>query len=552
MKSPVSLLPRPVRPSDEQMLLLQACLATAPATLEAAYHLWIGKTDYDRLDWHSFHLIPFLHRHLKNHGIPSKFAGSFAAIYRQSWIKREIARRGMEPVLREMHAAQVPVILFKGAALAEIIYPDPLTRTMFDTDVLVPMERVDTAAAVLQKLGWQAHQLDWEKTVRWLHALGYARSKKEPGIDLHWHALRTNQHPAVTDQMWSHAVPLQWMDLPLQTLRMEHHFLHTCDHGARANNGQPLRWLLDATLLLRKNPAQFDWDFLIAETERARCTLAVRTVLHFLQQTFEPAIPDRAIRALAAQPVRWMDRCSFQADQSPALLSPKVRSLIFPELIRFVRVHGWPLHRKGLRACHEFLQTVCITQHPFADAVVVPVRRLRSGWESMRERLRVWWRGGKGASNWRKESISKWPKRRLRGFYALEYSKEHAGSLLRWSGPCAAVYLPDASADLEVAIKLLPFRTPEDAQPQFFLNDHALPAHLCKAALEGFTIQLKRPWRPERGGCWLEWKVRPWTLAIHDGRDLGVPVLAISIRPVTREEIGSGELPGGCDRSCDA
>jgi hypothetical protein len=56
-------------------------------------------------------------------------------------------------VVDALHAAGIPALLLKGAALVETVYPDPAQREMLDLDILVPGEQLDEASSVLTPLG---------------------------------------------------------------------------------------------------------------------------------------------------------------------------------------------------------------------------------------------------------------------------------------------------------------------------------------------------------------------------------------------------------------
>ncbi|MGF1657669.1 MAG: nucleotidyltransferase family protein [Verrucomicrobiales bacterium] len=479
--------------------------------------------------------MPLLYCLLKSHNIESRYSKTLTAIYRQTWIKRELDKHTLNPVLTLFADSKIQVLIFKGAALSQLVYPNPVARTMHDLDILVPVDQAKEAAALLEQNGWSALQVDWDQTLRWLHALGFAKSKKESGIDLHWHFLRTNQEPILTQRAWEHSVPFSYGDMTLQTLCMEHHLLHACDHGARFNHPKSLRWLVDAALILNQTRTAFDWDFFLAETKQARAVCSVQLTLSYLHTAFGIQIPHHLLTRIKKTRVKWIERTAFRFDMMQSPDRPKIRHRIIPELVRYAKNHGWPVRRQQRKDFHQCLQALFITPKPLIGVIPVRLRTFKGEYWRLRRFFKLLGRGAVQSFNWRSHSISRWSEKKLKGFYELEYSEAEGHHLLRWCGPEAAIYLPKANYDLDVELTLLPFRPAAEAQARFFINDVELPEKHCRKRVDSYRIKLRRPYRPEHGGCWLHWKVRPWEKAVNDGRSLGLPILTLRIQPAKKK-----------------
>ena len=61
----------------------------------------------------------------------------------------------LERILRMLEAAGIPVIVLKGAALAQTIYPDIALRPMTDLDLLVLQKDLDRAVTLIRESGYQ-------------------------------------------------------------------------------------------------------------------------------------------------------------------------------------------------------------------------------------------------------------------------------------------------------------------------------------------------------------------------------------------------------------
>ncbi len=104
------------------------------------------------------------------------------------------ASKGLE-ALRHLHAASIPALAFKGLASMASLYANPVDRTIADADILVNLEQVPAALAILGELGFQpAAGQEFAKMQNFLdRSPGLAGNKAislygpaHAEVDLHW------------------------------------------------------------------------------------------------------------------------------------------------------------------------------------------------------------------------------------------------------------------------------------------------------------------------------------------------------------------------------
>jgi hypothetical protein len=98
-----------------------------------------------------------------------------------------VRRQQLCGVVRAFDAANVPVLLIKGAALAYSIYPEPWLRPREDTDLLVDPADVDRADQALAASGYRAAVRQSGRFVS--HQRLYVRAEahgRRDAFDLHW------------------------------------------------------------------------------------------------------------------------------------------------------------------------------------------------------------------------------------------------------------------------------------------------------------------------------------------------------------------------------
>ena len=88
---------------------------------------------------------------------------------------------GQSQLVNLFEQAGIPLVILKGAAAA-VFYPEPFRRAMGDVDFLVPQERFEEAAALMEKNGYV---LNYPATSENPRHLGYTKNGIK--FELHHH-----------------------------------------------------------------------------------------------------------------------------------------------------------------------------------------------------------------------------------------------------------------------------------------------------------------------------------------------------------------------------
>jgi Uncharacterised nucleotidyltransferase len=243
------------RMSPEQRLLLRAVLLDGePAS--TAWLEWRASVDLDDIDGYSNRLLPLLARRLSELAPEDDLRARVRGIYRHTWAKNQLLWLNAAPVLEAFRAADVPVLLLKGAALVEAYGGDWGTRPMYDVDVLVPPSRAGVALDVLATRGWAPEQ---SMTYEWIrsralprrHAWGFQHDD-EGRLDLHWHAMPRAVGPSADVGFWRSARPLEFGGLRALALDVPNSLLQLLVHGAGSGpTTPPVQWVADGVLVMR-------------------------------------------------------------------------------------------------------------------------------------------------------------------------------------------------------------------------------------------------------------------------------------------------------------
>jgi hypothetical protein len=187
----------------------------------------------------------------------------------------ELHRRELAHVLRQLNSRQVQAVVFKGAALAYGVYPDPACRTMGDIDLWVADVDIEQAWQTLREAGYESFRKpDRPPALMALFQgeIGLQHSNSEYGlVELHWGVFPGEwlRRAAVVDAagVRHRLVPANLAGEDVHVLAPEDAIMQSAIHTAvnHQMSMSPLRAIVDIALLARHYA--IDWNVVV---QRAR------------------------------------------------------------------------------------------------------------------------------------------------------------------------------------------------------------------------------------------------------------------------------------------
>jgi hypothetical protein len=246
--------------------------------------------------------------------------------------------RQMAAIRAALRSQDIPVVLLKGAALAESLYGNLALRNMDDLDLLVPHGRAEESRLLLRGLGYRPHEIEERPgthlVYRGTEAFVPAGSYACP-VGLHWHLLDT--------PYYLHRVPMGWFwertclatvgGEEVRVLSPEANLVYLPAHLALHHRMHGLAWLVDLAWLVHHSRQALDWEEIVGTAQRFELLLALQATLSRLASLW-PRLPLAAAleRAQALRPTAH-ERTAYR------LLTTEPRS---PFLDFFSDVWGMP------------------------------------------------------------------------------------------------------------------------------------------------------------------------------------------------------------------
>lgn len=207
-------------------------------------------------------------------------------------------------VSEDLEAAGVPVLAFKGPALAATVYPELGLREFVDLDVLVAERHRDRAIAALRSRGFESPRTRGGTDEGNGYAVPLVREEDGCHLDLHWRL--APEHRALAPDPRGVRLRARYVEVQGRRLRVprpEDHLLLLAVHGAK-HGPRPwpkLKWVADVGWLLRRE-ADADWDAGLGRARDVGCGRALLLAVALARNLLDVEAPAPLASALRSDP----------------------------------------------------------------------------------------------------------------------------------------------------------------------------------------------------------------------------------------------------------
>jgi len=293
---------RRIELARDDLLLLRAALSPSREARQA-WDEMAPRFHLDGLDGDRYRLVPLVGWNLEQageHGADDPLLARMVGITRRTWLQAHRHEQVARDTTAVLASAGVESVVIKGVALASYAYPRLGLRPMEDVDLLVRPRDAREAVTALTRAGWRS-----KGSPSAVHARALVGPEGDE-VDVHLHPgpllVRPDDDPAIT-QMWDHRVTLDGdegvtstrgqlatnntrtapsiVDAAVATVHRPQLFtlsptdqlLVVVSHGVASPRSTPIRWIADATWLIRSQ--QIDWPYFVDQAGSLRCAASL-------------------------------------------------------------------------------------------------------------------------------------------------------------------------------------------------------------------------------------------------------------------------------------
>lgn len=253
----------------------------------------------------SEHLSPLLYNALcgttSEVPIPFSVRENLKKAYMQSGARNAIIYHSLAKVLKNLKNERIPLVVLKGAHLAELIYGNIALRPMGDVDLLVRREDLPLAIKILIDMGYTAKGYvgpDLDCSVH-QHLPAFYKEGAAT-IEIHWTISHPN-HPFQIDVagLWERAQNITISGIELLGLSPLDLLLYSCIHATYQHRFEmAIMSLADISEILKRYENDLDWERLLLLAQNWKASRCVYIMLTFARQLFNAEVSEDVLQAL--------------------------------------------------------------------------------------------------------------------------------------------------------------------------------------------------------------------------------------------------------------
>jgi len=243
---------------------------------------------------------PLLYHRLKSRysdeDIPDNVVPGLRDICLHSIARNVRLYHGLSKVLKGLKNDGIPVIVLKGAHLAEAVYNNIALRPMTDIDLLIKKADLSRAGEKLLGLGYVQ---SGNSCVTQSHLAAYT---KPGGVRIEIHPvieIPTSPFKIDVDGLWERARPAMIAGVKVMVLSPEDLMLHLCIHASFHHHfTMGLRPFCDISEILRYYRNEIDWAQVQSRARQWGAGKCVYLTLYIAGDLLDAAVPDTVLNAL--------------------------------------------------------------------------------------------------------------------------------------------------------------------------------------------------------------------------------------------------------------
>ena len=187
---------------------------------------------------------------------------------------------------KKLSKQKVPLMILKGAALCDTVYPHIGLRTFCDLDILIRKKDIQKVMGVLTKLDYSISHSHARH-----HFSAYQESNHSLPLEVHWDLVNEASpfqkyaFQLSLEKFWQDAMSFEFRETEALWLSPEHQLIYLSVHMLKEGYSSR-KWLVDLYYLLKFFRGGIDWNKLFEECEKYQVKRPLYYALSTLEEIF--------------------------------------------------------------------------------------------------------------------------------------------------------------------------------------------------------------------------------------------------------------------------
>ena len=206
-----------------------------------------------------------------------------------------ISLENLARLLNTLNENKIPVIVLKGAALCETVYPHIGSRSFCDLDIMVQPKDLQRVKRKLERLDYS-----FFPTAAQHHLVACPSSNHSLPLEVHWHLVNETSpfqkyaFKLSRERFWEEAIPLKIRDADALNLSPEHQLIYLSVHMLKEGYAKR-KWFVDLYFILNSFQGKINWDKFIEDCQEFQVKRPVYYALTLVDRLFHLTAMNRKL-----------------------------------------------------------------------------------------------------------------------------------------------------------------------------------------------------------------------------------------------------------------
>ncbi|MCC7353731.1 MAG: nucleotidyltransferase family protein [Anaerolineae bacterium] len=230
--------------------------------------------------------------------VPASAMNTLRDLYADSMLRGMQIHRSLHQLLSMFRRGGIPIIVLKGAHLAQLIYKNVALRPMIDVDILVRKANLPRVHEMLLAMGYNVSGSQAQLEKEHFHYI-YSPPDDGIGVEVHWNIQQPTFQIDV-DGLWERALPASIAGVEVLVLSREDLLLHLCLHVSSHHlySWFGLRAICDISETIHHYGDQIDWHVIQERSREWKASNSVYLTLLLARKLLDTAVPDSVLRGI--------------------------------------------------------------------------------------------------------------------------------------------------------------------------------------------------------------------------------------------------------------